>query len=95
MADVMNDNNAYPAAARGPEPDAHGQAAMLLVESLIFGLIERSVISVADAIDIVEAAAEVKVDIAADIGESPETLDRSLDLMTAISDSLKLDLRHE
>ncbi len=95
MLDAMNDNDDYPAAVRGPEPDAHGQAAMLLTESLIFGLIERSVISVADAVDIVEAAAEVKVDIAADIGESPETLDRSLDLMTAISDSLKLDLRHE
>ncbi len=91
MADTTNDNDTYPEAARGPEPDAHGQAAMLLTESLIFGLIERSVISIADAIDIVEAAAEVKVDIAAAIGETPRTMQRSLNLLTAISDSLRLD----
>ncbi len=93
MANMANDNDTYPEAARGSEPDAHGQAAMLLTESLIFGLIERSVISVADAVDIVEAAAEVKIDIAADIGESPETMDRSLNLLNAISDSLRLDVQ--
>ncbi len=91
MLDITNDNDGHPAAAKVPEPDAHGQAAMLLVESLIFGLIEREAISVADALDIVEAAAEVKVDIAADIGESPETMLRSLSLLGAISDSLRLD----
>lgn len=89
MSGMTNDNDSYPAAARVPEPDAHGQAAMLLVESLIFGLIEREAISVADAIEIVEAAAEVKADIAADLGESPETERRSLNLITAISDSLR------
>lgn len=94
MSDITNDNDGYPEAARRPEPDAHGQAAMLLAESLIFGLIERSVISVPDAIDIVEAAADVKVDIAADIGESPETMNRSLNLLAAISDSLKLDVQN-
>ncbi len=91
MADMANDNDTYAEASRAPEPDAHGQAAMLLTESLIFGLIERSVISVADAIDIVETAAEVKAEIGADLGDSPETLDRSLNLLDAISDSLKLD----
>jgi len=93
MSGITNDNDDYPAAARVPEPDAHGQAAMLLVESLIFGLIERSAISVEDALDIVEAAAEVKADIAVDIGESPETMRRSLNLLAAISDSLKLDVK--
>lgn len=91
MPDIPNDNDAYPAAAKVAEPDAHGQAAMLLVESLIFGLIEREAISVEDALDIVEAATEVKLDIAADIGESPETMRRSLSLLAAISDSLRLD----
>lgn len=90
-----NDNDIYPKAARGPEPDAHGQAAMLLAESLIFGLIERSIISVEDAVGIVEAAAEVKVDIASDIGESPETMQRSLNLLSAIRDSLRLDAQSE
>ncbi|HEY0626864.1 MAG TPA: hypothetical protein VGD10_09030 [Allosphingosinicella sp.] len=91
MAHTTHDNDEYSAARRGAEPDAHGQAAMLLTESLIFGLIERSVISVADAIGIVEAAADVKVDVATEVGESSETMQHSLNLLTAISDSLKLD----
>jgi hypothetical protein len=91
MDDTTNDNHSYPPVARPPEPDAHGQAAMLLVESLIHGLVERSVISVPDAIGIVEAAVEVKRDIAADLGESPETMCRSLDMLSAIGESLRLD----
>lgn len=87
----MNDNDADPAADRTAEPDAHGHAAMLLVESLIHGLIDRSVISVADAVEIVEVATEVKSEIAIDIGESPAVLQRSLNMLTAISDSLKHD----
>ena len=41
---------------------------MLLVESLIHGLIARSVISVAEAVEIVEVAAEVKTEIAEELG---------------------------
>jgi hypothetical protein len=92
MTENTNDNDAYPAAVRGPEPDAHGQAAMLLVESLIFGLIERAVISVRDAVEIVELAAEVKAEIAIDLGESPEALRRSLGLINSISSGLQQDI---
>jgi len=91
MADITNDNHPYPVRGPAVEPDAHGQAAILLVESLIHGLVERSIISTGDAIDIVEAAAEVKVDIATDIGESEGTMLRSLNLLTGISDSLRID----
>jgi hypothetical protein len=91
MTDMTNDNHPYPAAGPTAEPDAHGQAAILLVESLIYGLVERSIISTSDAIGIVEAAAEVKVDMATDIGESPQTMLRSLNLLIGISDSLKID----
>lgn len=91
MTEITNDNHPYPAAGPMPEPDAHGQAAILLVESLIHGLVERSIISTGDAIDIVEAAAEVKVDIATDIGESQGTMLRSLNLLNGIGDSLKID----
>jgi hypothetical protein len=62
-----------------------------LVESLIHALVARSVISVAGAVEIVEVAAEVKIDLAADIGETPEALQRSLDLLAAISASLATD----
>jgi hypothetical protein len=91
MTESTNDNHAYPAVGRTPEPDAHGQAAMLLVESLIHGLVDRSVVSAEVAIEIVEAAAEVKVDIAGELGDSPKTMLRSLTLLTSISDSLRLD----
>jgi hypothetical protein len=91
MEEITNDNHSYPPVARPQEPDAHGQAAMLLVESLIHGLVERSVISVTDAIGIVEAAAEVKVEVAAELGDSPETMRRSIDMLAAIGESLRLD----
>lgn len=84
---VTNDNMA---AVHGP--DAHGQAALLLVESLIHGLLARSLISVADAVEIVEVASEVKVEVAVDLGDSPANLRRSLSLLTAISDSLRRDV---
>lgn len=74
------------------EPDAHGQAAMLLVESLIHGLIARSVISVAEAIEIIDVATEVKIDIAADLGDTPQTMQKSLLLLNAISASLRPDI---
>jgi hypothetical protein len=74
-----------------PTSDAHGQAALFLIESLIHALVARSVISVTEAVEIVEVAAEVKVDLAADIGDTPEALQRSLDLLEAIRDSLAID----
>lgn len=75
-----------------PEPDAHGQAAMLLVESLLHGLIDRRVISVADAVEIVDVAVEVKRDIGEDLGDSPATLKRSVTMLQAISSTLKQDV---
>lgn len=91
MADNTNDNHVYPAAARPREPDAHGQAAMLLVESLIHGLIARTVISPEEAIEIVDVAAEVKAEVAAELGDSPPTMRRSLALLEALSHSLRGD----
>jgi hypothetical protein len=91
MSDISNDNHGYAAVARTPEPDAHGQAAMLLVESLIHGLVDREVISVPDAISIVEVAAEVSLDLADDVGGTPETMQRSIAILNALSNSLEHD----
>lgn len=74
------------------EPDAHGQAAMLLAESLIHGLIERKVLSVSDAIEIIEVATEVKSEVGPDMGDSPENLQKSINLPQAISASLRQDI---
>ena len=90
MTESTNDNDGAATAPR-PEPDAHGQAAMLLVESLIHGLIARSTISVDEAVEIIETAAEVKAEIATDLGDSPGTLRRSLTLLEAIARSLRMD----
>lgn len=91
-SDTSNDNTDADA-VHGP--DAHGQAAMLLVESLVHGLIARHVITVADAVEIVDVAAEVKADIAADLGDSPANLRKSLGLLKAISSSLGRDTPRE
>lgn len=92
MDGIGNDNDEYPAAQVPREPDAHGQAAMLLVESLIHGLIAKSVISVGDALEMLEVAAEVKSEIGVALGDSPATLDRSLELLRSISESLATDV---
>jgi hypothetical protein len=63
-----------------------------LVESLVHGLIARSVISVTEAVEIVDVAAEVKRDLGADMGASDATLQRSISLLENISRSLRLDL---
>ncbi len=73
-------------------PDAHGQAAILLLESLIHGLVDRNVLSTADAVEIVGVAAEVKTEVAEEMGDTPTSMDRSLSILRLISVSLKSDL---
>lgn len=87
-----NDNGAPTRHPAGFEPDPHGRAALLLVESVLHGLIERLVITVEQAVKIVEIAAEAKDEIGLDTGDTPLTLARSLSLLASISESLKIDL---
>lgn len=91
LADNSNDNDGFRPVERPAEPDAHGEAALLLVESLLHGLIGRDVISYADAVEIVDVAAEIKADLAADFGHAPDASRRSLDMLATISSSLKPD----
>lgn len=91
MADAtLNDNDAPSIVS--PGPDVHGQAAILLVESLIHGLIARSVISVAEAIEIIDIAAEAKEEIGVDRGEGSATIEKSRRVLEAMSVSLSFDL---
>ena len=89
--DTSNDNNLLPADAE-ISPDAHGHAAILLVESLIHGLIARSVISVAEAVEIVNIAADVREIVALDQGQPPSAIQKSRTLLDNISKSLKFDI---
>lgn len=93
MADqISNDNDVTHPTETGKAPDPHGQAALLLVESLIHGLLSRSVLSVTEAVAIVETAVEVNAEIAAEQAASYATKDKSLSMLMAISASLQNDL---
>ena len=86
-----NDNGSTMRSEVPPASDAHGQAALLLVESLIHGLCENKTLDTAQAIDIVERAAEVQADQAEMAGGETGPLWRSHQLLTAITKSLKVD----
>lgn len=75
----------------GPEPDAHGQAAILLAESILHALVERAILSNAEAIDIVRTAAEVKQEVATAAHESDGRMKQSLQLLHRIADSFAAD----
>ena len=83
MSTPSNDN-ALP--ADGLANREHGAAALLLVESLIHGLVARSGLSVTDAVDIVQVAIDVQVQISDHAGVEPST-----QLLTRIADSLRAD----
>ena len=85
-----NDNHG-PNRPLNAEPDAHGQAAFLMVESLILMLRDKGVLSTHEAIEVVETAAEVKREVAENWGDSPETLRRSLALIGTVITSLRAD----
>lgn len=84
-----NDNNSAIRGVAPLLPDPHGQAALLLVESLIHGLLARSVISVGDAIEIVESADSVQVELAEAADGAP--MWQSHALLSAIAKSLMID----
>lgn len=76
-----------------PEPDAHGQAALLLAESILHALVEKSTLSVPEAIAVVQIAAEVKVEVATLARESEGRMQASLDLLSRIAQSFETDER--
>ena len=70
--------------------DANGAAALLLVESLIHGLIARSILSVHDAVDIIDIAANIERELDA-TGLAPPFGDFQ-SLLVPIASSLRVDL---
>ncbi len=75
----------------GLEPDAHGQAALLLTESLLHMLVENKVLTNNQAIEVVRIAAEVKVEVAVAAGESDGRMRESLELLSRMESSFKAD----
>lgn len=73
--------------------DPHGQAALILVESLIHGLVERSVLTTTDAIDVIEAATDVQADVAEAADGAGAKMWQSHSLLAMMAKSLEHDLR--
>lgn len=84
----LNDNHST--RAECPPPDAHGEAALLLVESLIHGLCENATITANDAVEIAERAIAVQEDRAKAVGGLPSR-SKSNTLLTEIANSLRID----
>ncbi|MBC7799431.1 MAG: hypothetical protein H7Z10_02315 [Gemmatimonadaceae bacterium] len=73
------------------EPDAHGQAALLLTESLIHILVDKRTLTAAEAVEVVTTAAEVKVEVAEAAGESEARMRESLVLLAKMAGSFEVD----
>lgn len=75
-----------------PAPaDPHGQAALLLVESLIHGLCENATLTLDEAIEIAERAVDVQADRAEAADGAAAPLWQSHELLLAITASLRID----
>lgn len=82
-----NDNHS---ARDRSSPEPCGHAAMLLVESLIHGMVDQSLITVADAVEIVDIAKEVGAEDYADSSSTPSP--STVALLTKLGQSLRADL---
>lgn len=91
---MNDDNDGNRAVAPGDvgDVDPHGRAALLLVESLMHTLLERSVISLGEAVEAVQVASLVTSELAFDQGGASAGLAKSQALLTAIGASLRIDL---
>lgn len=73
------------------EPDAHGQAALLLAESILHALVDSDTLTNREAITVVRTAAEVKLEVATAEGESTGRMNESLDLLARMANSFEAD----
>ena len=73
-------------------PDAYGQAALMLTESLLHALIDAATFSVQDAIAIVQRAHEAKFEERKGSGRPQPQSEGSLELLKRIALSLETDL---
>lgn len=74
------------------EPCAHGQAAMMLAESMLHALLERGVFTPEQALSVVGTAQEIQTEFARLARESQGRMLASRDLLDTIADSLEFEL---
>ena len=87
-----NDNNAIIPFPPTDLRDPHGWAALLLVESLLHTLIDRSALKVEDALDIITVAIDANEELAADRGMHEDSTDQTTVVLSAILHSLSHDV---
>ena len=87
----MNHANPTMQGATFPSSDPHGQAALVLVESLIHGLCENETLSNDEAVEITERAVDVQFDQAEAADGAGAPMWRSHALLSTILTSLKVD----
>lgn len=73
------------------EPDAHGQAALLLAESILHALVETQTLTIDTALSVIKTTCEVKREVAENTGESDGRMQESLALLEAIASSFAVD----
>lgn len=89
-----NDNDDFtPPGSLLSTSDAHGRAALLLVESLIHGLCEAAMLDAGQAVEIAERAVSVQLDQAKEADGAGAPMWRSHALLQAIVASLRTDHR--
>ena len=74
---------------RHPNPDAQGQAALLLIESLIHSLLDNGALTKHQALEAIDSAMQVKEESASEAKEAAETLRKSLGLLTNMQHSIE------
>ncbi|MEG3085664.1 hypothetical protein U1707_18650 [Sphingomonas sp. PB2P12] len=92
MTQQINDNNAIIPFPKLDLWDPHGRAALLLVESLLHTLIERSALRVEDVLDVITVAIDANEELAADRGEREDPTDQTTVVLSAILHSLSHDI---
>lgn len=88
----MNDTVAQTGVLKIQEPDAAGQAALMLAESMLHALIEAGTLTPEEALSVVTTAQEIKVEFAHLAGESAGPMNASLKMLETISNSLESEI---
>lgn len=88
---TSNDNDFAPQSVGLAQPEAHGRAALLLVESLIHGLCEDSTLTAGRAVEIAERAVDVEADHAEAADGAGAPMWRSHALLSVIAGSFRAD----
>lgn len=91
MPHKANDNHAVRPPPPAEEPDAHGQAALILTETMLHALVDMKTMTTQQALDIVSSAEEIKTEVAGMSGESETRMQESLELLKRIGISIERD----